>query len=276
MDEYTLTFAKKAIQEVRLGADQIPDILAISLSATDSIGHLFGPDSKEIHDQILRLDRMLKGFFQFLDQQIGMENVLVILTSDHGVMPLVETSLKQGRSAKRFQLDNQVRSFAKILEENFGKGRWILDYQDENLYFDYSTVKKYNFSTAQLAKFTAEYFRQLEEVERVYTKEQLISRDPVVDTMERRLRNGFHLERSGDVLLVFKPYYLETVYAEGTSHGSPYDYDTHVPLIFLGKGFSADRFDKEVHTVDIAPTIAAVLKTKPLNPVDGKPITNLK
>jgi len=270
MDEYTLQLAEAALNSTKLGRDGVPDVLAISLSTTDTIGHLFGPDSKEIQDQILRLDRMLGDFFKFLDEQVGLKHTLIVLTADHGVVPLPEYAAKQGKTAKRFQLESDVQAYRERLKTRLGEGRWILDYQSGVLYFDHDALQQKGVALAELNQDAARYFSKLEPVARVFTREQLMNQSAPTDVIERRMRHSFNADRSGDVFLVFKPYYLESSSSFGTSHGSPYDYDSHVPLIFLGAAVKAGRYAEEAATVDIAPTLAEILGVKPLNPIDGR------
>jgi predicted AlkP superfamily pyrophosphatase or phosphodiesterase len=270
MDEYTLQFAEEALRQLELGRDGVPDVLAIGLSSTDSIGHLFGPYSKEIHDQLLRLDRMLGEFFKKLGDTVGLANTIIVLTGDHGVAPLPEYAPRLGKEGKRFTLTKEVQAYAQILKERLGEGRWMLDFDRGVLYFDHEALEKKGVKLEEVCREAAEYFKRLEPVTRVYTRQQLMSRAPPADEIERRLRHSFHPERAGDVFLIYKPYYLETSFPTGTSHGTPYEYDSHVPIIFMGSVVKAGRYDGFAATVDIAPTLAKMLGVKPLNPVDGK------
>lgn len=275
LDEYTFQFAEATLKLLDLGRDDIPDLLAVSLSATDFIGHRFGPDSKEVHDQLLRLDRGLGEFFKFLDKQVGLKHTLIVLTGDHGVAPLPEYAAKQGKRAKRFQLDRDVQAYRQRLRTRWGDGEWLLHYQSGVLYFNHDALKQKGIALAEVTRDAAAYFSKLEPVARVYTRAQLMSRTEPADGLERRLRHSFHPDRSGDLFLVFKPYYLERAESTGTTHGSPYEYDSHVPLMFMGAGVKAGHYHQAVATVDIAPTLAGILRLRPLNPVDGRALTEI-
>jgi predicted AlkP superfamily pyrophosphatase or phosphodiesterase len=274
LDEYTLQFAEATLQSLDLGRDDIPDVLAVSLSATDFIGHRFGPDSKEVHDQILRLDHRLGEFFKFLDTQVGLKHTLIVLIGDHGVAPLPEYAAQQGKRAKRFQLDSDVQAYRQRLRTRWGDGEWMAHYQSGVLYFDHDALKQKGIALADLTQDAAAYFSKLEPVARVYTREQLMSRTEPADGIERRLRHSFHPDRSGDVFFVYKPYYLERAEPTGTTHGSPYDYDSHAPLIVIGPGIKAGRYDRVVASADVAPTLAEILRVSPLNPIDGRALTD--
>ncbi|RMG48513.1 MAG: alkaline phosphatase family protein [Acidobacteria bacterium] len=269
MDAYVLQFARTAITELHLGVDEVPDVLAISLSSTDAIGHAFGPYSKEIHDHLLRLDRWLGDFFRFLDKAVGRRHTLIVLTADHGVAPLPEFAARRGRKARRFSLKAAVKVFRDRLVARWGPGRWILHYRYGMLYFDRRALSQKGVHLVDLEREAADYFRKLEPVARVYEREYLRRASVAADPIERRVIHSFHPRRSGDVWLVFKPYYLESVNPWGTSHGSPYDYDTHVPLIFLGAGVRSGRYGDFAATVDIAPTLADILGLHPAEPLDG-------
>ncbi len=269
MDEYVLQFAKTAVTALHLGIDNVPDVLAISLSSTDAIGHAFGPYSKEIHDHLLRLDRWLGDFFRFLDKAVGRQHMLIVLTADHGVVPLPEFAARRGRKAKRFSMKPAVNAFQDRLAVRWGPGHWILHYRYGMLYFDRQALAQKGARLVDLEREAVDYFRKLEPVARAYGREYLQRASVPADTIERRVIHNFHPRRSGDVWLVFKPYYLESANPWGTSHGSPYAYDTHVPLIFLGAGVRSGRYDDFAATVDIAPTLAEILGLRPSEHLDG-------
>lgn len=253
-------FAEQLIEREALGQDDVPDVLTIGFSQTDAIGHTYGPDSHELMDSCLRLDRTLAEFFQFLDRRVGLDRCLIVMTADHAVGSFPETLLARHGpgAAARVTLDKLNAAVAKALDEKFGAlpdgGVWFLRDGGFHLNRAALAVKKISAELVQ-----AEIKRCLlaqPEIGLAYTREELTSSRPL-DGYGEMVRRSFHAARSADVLYFLKPNY--TTNKLGISHGTPYDYDTHVPLVWCGAGIPAGTHPEQVHVEDLAPTLARLL-----------------
>ena len=273
-DEFILEFAKTLIKNENLGTDESPDLLFVGCSSADAIGHTFGPLSQESLDHFLRLDIYLEEFLDFLDQQIGSENYIVALSSDHGVLPLVEDLARRGFDAKRISDESRLADIEEIFIES---ARYleiteplilvILGLSPE-IYVNYAAAESKGISAGELNRLLIPKLKQLDSVVDVFSREELTGKvsngRPYYDLCE----NGYHPGRSGDLILRYKEFYLFS--GIPTLHGSPYTYDSHVPIVFMGAGIKAGFHSPKVRTVDIAPTFAEWLDIKPTIEIDGR------
>jgi predicted AlkP superfamily pyrophosphatase or phosphodiesterase len=257
-DELLLSFAERAIEAEQLGSRDGVDLLSISLSATDYVGHSYGPDSPEIHDTNLRTDRRLGQFFQYLDKRFGPGGVLVVLTADHGVAPLPETQAQRGMPGGRMSQADLMLAADAALKAKFGAGRWVLYSAYGTFWLNSELIRQRNLKEADVEECVAVALAGVPHVYRVYTRAQLLQGDAGQDPVSRRVSSSFFPSRSGDVIATLEPYWIYG--ATGTTHGSPYNYDTHVPLIFMGPGIKPGLFDEGASTNDIAPTLATLLE----------------
>jgi predicted AlkP superfamily pyrophosphatase or phosphodiesterase len=273
IEKLVFDFSRALIENEHLGEDNAPDVLVIGNSAADNIGHDFGPLSQESMDYFLRLDGYLGDFFSFLDEKIGKENYLIILSSDHGVLPLPEELARRGFDSKRIagQEAQVVLQDALIqLSQELGvTGRVVTGIQNRALFVNYQIAAEKNISPADLDKRLVEKLTAISFIEDVFTKDELASANSNGRPYQDRFRHSYHPDRSGDLFIRLKKYYLIHG-AYGTSHGSTYDYDTHVPLIFAGSGIRNMQHNAKVRTVDAASTIAAILGIEPAGEIDGR------
>ncbi len=223
-------------------------------------------------DYFLRLDFMLEKFFKFLNNQIGMENVLIVLTSDHGTAMMPEYAVEMGLNAERFgremgTLETEIESFC---ESRWGTGDYIERISNSSIYNNLKTLREKGIGEIEFNSDIKSFLTEFQWISKVYSKHDLMD-DSALDYEGQLWQNQFHLERSGDLMLVFKEHYVYR-YPYGTGHGTPYGYDTHVPLIFLGKYMDGRKYNEYVETVDIAPTIAKRLNLYIPDNVDGKAI----
>jgi len=260
-NEMVAEFARELVERENLGAaDGAPDLLTIGFSQPDKMGHAFGPDSHEVMDTYIRLDRTLAEFFTYLDQRFGAENYVVVLTADHGVAPLPERRLATGQGAGRAkgaEFDALVR---QRLDAKFGPlpagERWAA--RDGQSYrINPAVLAGKKPTRPDVEKELAAALRGHPAVAAAYTRTELAGANPL-DQIGEAVRLGFHRERSGDVLYVHRPYFMERT-EPGTTHGTPYDYDTHVPLLWLGGGLKPAVHDERIGIDDLAPTLAALL-----------------
>ncbi len=264
--------AKRAIEKEGLGKDTITDFLALSFSSTDYIGHTFGPRSIELQDTYLRLDETIADFLTYLDLKVGKGNYLVFLTADHAGAENA-TYLKDHKydvnSINYKNVESDLRAFS---QSAFGDDL-LLNYTSFNVYFDKDKIKSKGLDFTAVKQSFKEYLYTKEYVKRVYTEEEIlaaIGNDVLLDYVSK----GYDPTQNGELYFVYKPGYMEYS-TTGTTHGSPYTYDTHVPMIFYGwhikKGKTNDR--KEI--TQIAPTVTQLLKITMPNSTKGKVLTEI-
>lgn len=270
-----LDLAKAAIKGEAMGEDDIMDFLAVSLSSTDYIGHNFGPNSVEIQDTYIKLDRDLAAFFKHLDEQIGKGNYTVFLTADHGVVAnpqfLLDNNLPGGYSDK-----NESKTlFADLLKEKFDNQDYILNISNDQIFLDRALIWANGDDLEEVQRTFGQAAMQVDEVTEVFTASDL-SRFDYSDPMRWALQNGYNRQLSGDVLIMKKAAYLSDGDRKGTTHGSGYTYDTHVPLLLYGAGVKKGSTTNKTYITDIAPTLAMLLNISlPNGAITGSPIEDL-
>jgi predicted AlkP superfamily pyrophosphatase or phosphodiesterase len=272
-DEVIAEFAKAAIEHEQLGARPgITDLLCLSFSANDRIGHAYGPDSHEIMDNVVRLDRMLAGLFQYLDSRLGLKNCTIVLTADHGVSPMPETiqRLNLGLPAARAYNAEVNAAAGAALDRAFGpladKSAWFVRDDTWFLFYPSALVEK-KITSAAAQAVVRDALRGVPSVQAAYTREQLEA-GAVHDELGRRALLSFNRERSGDVFFQTKPYFYSKTF--GTTHGAPYNYDTHVPLLWYGAGVPVGVRNDRVGVDDLAPTLARLLGLSAPPQADGR------
>ncbi len=260
-DEVLFAFATQAMKAHRLGQDAAPDILAIGFSGTDFIGHRYGPDSQEIMDQLLRLDQTLDQLFQYIDRTVGLANTMVVATADHGVTPLIELLKAKGIDARRGKLAEVDGPVRQVLAAKYpGVQGLIADLTIDSqftLYLDEEVVRKNNLVLHDVEATAAKAIMATGLFEVAYTKSDLLDRRPSNDPYIQLFRNSFFAPRSPNV--AFMPKRNISFSATGTSHGTAYDYDAHVPVIFMGRGIKPGSYPNDCGPEDIAPTLARIL-----------------
>lgn len=266
IDEVTLQIALEGVRRMELGAGGRTDLLAVSLSGMDGIGHAFGPDSREVHDHMLRLDRMLGGFLDSLFIMRGRANVIVALTGDHGVAPFIDVSGRtRNPQATRVFIAPLIARARQMLREagadttaiSFGSGALDLD-----------RAKLGNLNTNAIVAAFADSARRIPGVLRVDRPSELARRDTVHDHIARRWLHMFDSDEDAALVITLTPY---SYWGAGTyaTHGTPHDYDARVPVIFLGSAFRPGMHPQTVRVVDMGPTLARALGVSPLERLDG-------
>ena len=255
-------FAEATIVNENLGGRAgITDLLCLSFSANDHIGHFYGPDSHEIMDNVVRMDRTLAGLFKFLDQRIGLKNCTIVLTADHGVSPMPETIHARNPAIPAGRLDTALiqRTVEAALNKTFGpladKSQWSV--RDDAWFLLYPAAlqeKKVEAAAAQSVMRAA--LLTLDFIQAAYTRDQLEKRE-VNDEFGQSALLSFNRVRSGDVFFQPRPYFYNKV--AGSTHGTPYDYDNHVPLLWFGVGVKPGVRTERVGMDDLAPTLAHIL-----------------
>ncbi len=261
-DNMVLSLSLRAMSAHQLGLDNSTDILAIGFSATDTVGHLYGAESQEIMDQLLRLDLILEELFQEVEAQVGLANTLVVLTSDHGVLPLVETLQAKGIEARRAHPQILEGAMEQALENRFpGVGGLIAHFarDTKNIHLDEEVMRRHQLEPREVESAIIDALLSTGLVEAVYTRSQLSSDEPSTDPYIELFRNSFFQPRSPHLSVLVKKYTYVEAYPGGTGHGTAYDYDRHVPIIFMGADIEPGSYPDPCGPQDIAPTLARLL-----------------
>ena len=251
-------FAEKAIDEEKLGSHEGTDLLALSFSANDYVGHQLGPDSPEVRDISRRTDLLMGKLLDFINSRIGAGNTLVVLTADHGVAPVPKVNNDRKMPGGWLLAAEYSNKIASLLATKFGTGRWFIFDADGFLYLDNATLAKNNADRAEVRRFAAEAARTLPHIARVLTRDDLQRGGTAADWPGRAVQLGFYGPRSADIVMLPEPYYMFSS-PPGTTHQTPYSYDNHVPLIFFGMGIRPGMHYEPVTINDVAPTLAAIL-----------------
>ena len=270
----TTDFAISAIDGEQLGQDNNTDILAISFSATDYVGHNFGVNSKETQDTYLRLDKDLERLFNKLDQKVGKGNYTVFLTADHGV-PYVPAYLQSVKiPAGLFDLNQAKKDLNNFLKEDYGASELILSTINNQIFLNHDKILNSKLNLNKIKKTIFNKLLEYDLVDKVYMANNINKQNGYLETL---LNNGYNQKRSGDIIFVFNPSVIKDVpwNRTGTDHYSGYNYDTHVPLLFFGKGIKHGSTLTKTNIVDIAPTISALLGISFPNGATGKPLVEV-
>lgn len=259
-DELTLTFALEAMTSHTIGVDPDTDILAIGFSGTDYVGHTYGADSQEVMDQLLRLDLILDRLFKDVDARVGLANTLVVLTSDHGSLPLVELLKSKGVDARRVApavLRNAVeQAFATRFP---GATDLIRNFSAPDFYLDEPAIERRGLARQDVEDAAATALLATGLVERVYTQEDLKRPAPPSDPFFSLFQNTLYESRSPHLNVLLKPWTYANTYPGGTGHGTAHDYDRHVPVVFMGPRIKGGSYGAASGPEDIAPTLASLL-----------------
>ena len=280
-DELTLDFAKALLEHEQLGQDATPDYLAISFSSTDYVGHLFGASSLETEDNIARLDRTLADLFAFIDEKVGLDNTLIVLSADHGQpeVPghLHELGIDEAHYFDPHALDTQPAIAA--LKERFGIGDELIEtYSQPYLYLDYDVIRAKGLDQAEVEAALTEELLKLDGVAAAVSSTALRTGGLPDTLLMRAILKNFHPKRSGDIYLVLDPYVFINDFdglTVASTHGSPWRYDTYVPVMFAGAGLEPQHVSRQIAPYDIAPTLAAYLGTKPPSAAVGSPLAEV-
>jgi predicted AlkP superfamily pyrophosphatase or phosphodiesterase len=267
-NSFTADFTKAAIIGEKLGKGKFTDFLTVSFSSTDYIGHQFGPASKEIEDTYLRLDKDLADLLAFLDKQVGQNNYTVFLTADHAAVdvPAYLQSLKI--PAHYFDVKKFRQNVLAITKKYFNSIELIENISNYQIFLDKQKIESLGLDKNTVAEKLVEEVITLEGIYKAVTAKTLQT-NRFTDGIMNSLQNGYNQKFSGDVMLIPYPATL-TRGRTGTSHGSGYSYDTHIPMIFYGNGIKKGISKKRYEIIDIAPTIANLLKIEAPNSSTGK------
>jgi predicted AlkP superfamily pyrophosphatase or phosphodiesterase len=287
-NDLVLSFAQQAISNEQLGADNDTDVLTVSFSANDYVGHRYGPYSQEVMDVTLRIDRQIAALLDFVQTKVGLANTLIAFTADHGVAPIPEHAGALGLGGARIRTANILAAIRAGIKARYNPDQkspdptsdYIYKFDDNgfardgfmngNVYFNYAALERDKVDPEELAQVVGKAALGVTGVARYFTRGQLLrGATSIADPIQRRVLNGFYPSRSGDVVLIAEPFkYLgDTITA---THGSPYSYDTNVPTIIMGAGVTPGRYLEPASPADIAPTLSALLGITPPTNATGR------
>jgi predicted AlkP superfamily pyrophosphatase or phosphodiesterase len=261
-DEMTLLVALEAMKAHALGEDAATDIFAIGFSATDVIGHTYGAESQEVMDQLLRLDSTLEKLFDEIDHRVGLANAWVVLTADHGSMPLAELLKEKGLDARRASTRELESLVLRTLETKFKVQGIIANFDAPNLYLDETLMTQNGVKRAAVEEVIVKTLMSTGYFESVYTHAQILNPEFNGDPHLSLIRNSFFQPRSPHIIATPKPYVYISDNVGGTGHGTPHDYDRKVPIVFMGSPIKPGRYAETCGPEDIAPTLAELLGLK--------------
>jgi predicted AlkP superfamily pyrophosphatase or phosphodiesterase len=278
-NELLTDLAIEAIAREKLGVDHKPDMLCISYSTPDIAGHAFGPYSLEMEDMYARLDRQLEKLLSHLESQFGKDGFVVFLTADHAVVPVPQMLVDLKMPGGYLFLNERLASLRSVLVSQFGADL-IEKEENQNIYLNRTLMDSLKLNAKNVSEVMVEYIRQWPEVKLAITKSALISGNVTLDEWGQMIQKGFDLERSGDLIFMLQPGYLAQETDEpkahtGTSHGSAFNYDTHVPLLWYGANISAKDCFRPIQIVDIAPTLIHLLNLQRSGAMTGTPILEI-
>jgi predicted AlkP superfamily pyrophosphatase or phosphodiesterase len=268
-DQMVLDFTKTLVKNERLGQDTIPDYLSISFSSVDAVNHFFGPSSLENEDVVRQLDRTLAELFKFIDKNVGLDHTLIVLSADHGMADMPEYMTELGYTAGRLDPDHIVATANKIGKQ-FGIDEVVRFFYRPYLYLDDEKIKTAKQNRTGVEQAIASALTDSSGIALAVPSSNLSTQqtNPILE----QIRRNYHVSRSGDIYIVQEPYWFLFDNNKGVvqaMHGSPWRYDTHVPIIFAGPEIKAQKVHHLVHPVDVAPTIAAYLGMSPPGSAQG-------
>ena len=254
----TLQFAKEAIEGYHLGKGPSTDFLTINVASTDYVGHMFGPNSIEVEDTYLRLDKDLADFFSMLDAKVGKGQYLVFLTADHGAAHNIGFMQAHEIPADFWFARRTADSLNKMLDEKFhtpGLVRAVMNYQVD---FDLTKIADENLDFDAIKKTTVEYLERQPGIS-FAADMSMIGKYPIPKPLQEMMINGYNFKRSGQIQIILNPGWFDAYVKTGTTHGSWNPYDTHIPLLWYGWNIKPGKLSREVYMTDISPTLAALL-----------------
>ena len=267
MDSVLGDFAQLLIDKEQIGMDEVPDFLGLSFSSVDKVGHRFGPDSPELLDTLLRVDEVLGQLLDFVDRRIGLDRVIVSLSSDHGVNTMRGQVVPSGHTAHRLG-NEEILCFQRVeakLDEQLGEARWF----DYSFHLDRATLAARDLDYSEVEGMARALIEKCPRVQRAWTRSELLSRSAATEPWGEYFVNTFHASRSPDFLIQLEKHTIAWTDLE-TTHGSVYEYDTHIPWLLRGPGLTPRVISERTFSTDVAPTIASLIDLPHPPDLDGR------
>jgi hypothetical protein len=280
-NDLVIDFAERVIEAENLGTeDNAPDVLYLGLSSQDYLGHSFGPDSLEVADSVVRTDRQLGRFFEWLDARFG-KRYTVAITADHGVQSIPEVARDMGRDAGRVDMRNPnatVRTIGELardrraLEKSVAKklglkvddktstiNAFIVYFEEPAVYLNWTHIRELKLDGERVKRAVRDAAKELPGVRTAFTNSELMAVNKQAEGVERAMRLSFRADRSGDVLIALKPGYIWNYGDTGTTHGQAVEDDQHVPLLLFGRGIASGAWDDDVAPTFLARSLGSLL-----------------
>lgn len=278
-NDYVTEFAKAAVQGEQMGKDLVPDFLAISYSSPDILGHATGPRSVEVEDMYLRLDKNIEDLLKTLDKEVGVGNYTLFLSADHAVAD-VPQYLKDNKVPAGYFNDEYAKAKLNEYLALFYPGKQLVEkISNEQVFLNHSAFdgdpRTSGLDMFVVAELAGKFLMTLDGVSNYYTEAVIKQSDFKEGGVKGMIIRGHHPKRSGDLAFVLEPGWFEGKSVQGTTHGSPYSYDTHVPMMFFGYGVKQGSSSVYHPITDIAPTLSVILKIMFPSGNTGQPITEL-
>jgi arylsulfatase A-like enzyme len=269
---YTLEFARKTLENERLGKQGNTDLLAVSLSSPDYTGHVFGPNSMEVQDMYLRLDLELASFFRYLDSSYGRGNYLFFLTADHGVSQNPSFLNKHRMPGEVLNKKDWMKWLNDTIQSVYQVSKAVIEFENNQIYLQ-SSLRGDQGNAVAVRSFIVQLLKQQSYISQAFELEQtqavLLS-----DDLRRRVNVSYHVRRSGDIQVIPMPNVFDGQ-KSGTTHGAWNPYDAHIPLVWMGWGIKSGKTHRMTHMADIASTLAALLNIQMPNGCQGQVITEV-
>jgi len=273
-DQLLADFAKQLIRSEQLGRDDVPDYLSVSFSGIDAVNHFFGPSSLETEDAVLQLDRTIADFLDYVDQSVGLEHTIIVLSADHGAAELPEYMTELGYAAGRLLPETVISAADQAAKAQFGLDSVVRFYYRPYLYMDRDGIAEAGLDPDTVTEQLATALTAEPGIELAITRRGLAT--GIDSKLLGQIRNNFNAARAGDIYIVQRPYWFN--FDPGPvvgMHGSPWNYDTHVPVIFAGMNLSSLVVRRPIQPADIAPTLAALLGMSPPAAAQGEALSEV-
>ncbi len=272
-NQLTLDFTYAAIEGEQLGKRGETDFLAVSFSSPDYIGHRFGPTSKELEDNYLRLDLEVEKFLNFLDETYGKGQYLVFLTADHGVADIATFMQSEKVPAGNINVGYIRSQLIGYTNQVYGEGNWILNISNDQVFLNHILVRDRDINLSEMQEDLANFLLRFNGIKEVFTASAMKKTD-FTKGRASLLQMGYNQKASGDLLMILEPGWLSGG-SRGTSHGTGFTYDTNVPILFFGWGVKAGNSSRYATITDIAPTLSMMLNIRLPNGTTGQPISEI-
>ncbi len=279
-DQLTLDFAKELIDAENLGSDDITDYLSVSFSSTDYINHAFGPASLESEDNLIKLDRTLAELISFVDEKIGLENVLIVFSSDHGGPDVPDRMRNFGIDAGYFDIDGvDTVSISRVIRQKFQISEKVVSgFFNPYVYLNMDVIERHNLDANEVSRTLAYELQKQEGIAFAIASIDLLEGNIADTDLNKAILRNYSPKRSGEIYIVTEPYWFVNDFdglKVASTHGSPWQYDTYVPIIFAGNGLKHKTVFRKVETVDVALTLSNYLQIKMPSGSSGRPLTEV-
>jgi predicted AlkP superfamily pyrophosphatase or phosphodiesterase len=267
----TAELAREAVDANKMGRGDATDFLTINFASTDYVGHMYGPNSIEIEDTYLRLDKDLESLFAFFDKEVGAGNWTVFLTADHGAAHNIGFMKAHQLPADFFEQRKLTDSLNAFLAAKFGTSKLVRSLMNFQVNYNADLIENDKLDFEDIKSASVQYLRKQPGISFAVDMDE-IGEAPIPEPLKKMAINGYNYKRSGAVQFFLDPGWFESYGATGTTHGSWNPYDTHIPLLWYGWGIKPGKLSKKVHMTDIAATLAALLHIQMPNGCVGSPI----